>query len=237
MLPFTRVCRRRTSLHMIAGRAMPSDPSRPGPRADAAGVRLVEAPAVRRAAQLLLLGAALICLVAAGAIVVIRLPHPAAQSAPAGGVPDLAATRPSPDPSRPPLASRVKALRITRPAPAPPPAAGRPELEAKDVIPGLIASGETGGIAVFPLPGTKPVKRGIVVPEDFALPEGYVRHYQMTDDGRQLPPILMFHPDYQFVDERGAPVPLPEDRVVPPDMAPAGLPIRMLEPGATDLAP
>ena len=216
---------------------MPSDPSRPGPRADAAGVRLVEAPAVRRAAQLLLLGAALICLVAAGAIVVIRLPHPAVQSAPGGGVPDLAATRPSPDPSRPPLASRVKALRITRPAPAPPPAAGRPELEAKDVIPGLIASGETGGIAVFPLPGTKPVKRGIVVPEDFALPEGYVRHYQMTDDGRQLPPILMFHPDYQFVDERGAPVPLPEDRVVPPDMAPSGLPIRMLEPGATDPAP
>src|SRR5438477_12858671 len=106
MLPFTRVCRRRTSLHMIAGRAMPSDPSRPGRGAEAAGVRLVEAPAVRRAAQLLLLGAALICLVAAGAIVVIRLaprpPSPAAQSAPAGGVPDLAATRPSPDPSRPP---------------------------------------------------------------------------------------------------------------------------------------
>jgi len=220
---------------------MPSDSSRPSPRADVAGVRLVEAPAVRRAAQLLLLGAALICLVAAGAIVVIRLaprpPNRAPQSAPAGGVPVLAATRPSPDPSRPPPASRVKALRITRPAPAPPPAAGRPDLEAKDVIPGLIASGETGGIAVFPLPGTKPVKRGIVVPEDFALPEGYVRHYQMTDDGRQLPPILMFHPDYQFVDERGAPVPLPEDRVVPPDMAPAGLPIRMLEPGATDLAP
>src|SRR2546429_349632 len=137
MLPFTRVCRRRAPFHMIAGRAMPSEPSRPGPRADAAGVRLVEAPAV------------------------------------------------------PPL----------------------------------------------PLPGPRPVRRGIVVPEDFALPEGYVRHYQMTDDGRQLPPILMFHPDYQFVDERGAPVPLPEDRVVPPDMAPAGLPIRMLEPGATDLAP
>src|SRR5881394_2586035 len=214
MLPFKRVCRRRTPLHMIPGRAMPSDSSRPSPRADAAGVRLVEAPAVRRAAQLLLLGAALICLVAAGAIVVIRL-----------------APRPPSPASRPPAASRAKALRITRPAPAPPPAAGRPELEAKDVIPGLIASGETGGIAVFPLPGTKPVKRGIVVPEDFALPEGYVRHYQMTDDGRPLPPILMFHRDYQFVDERGAPVPLPEDRVVPPDMAPAGLPIRMLEPG------
>src|SRR5439155_15307623 len=103
------VCRRRTSLHMIAGRAMPSDPSRPGPRADAAGVRLVEAPAVRRAAQLLLLGAALIFLVASGAIVVIRLPHPAAQSAPAGGVPGLPATRPRPHPSPPPPASPGKA--------------------------------------------------------------------------------------------------------------------------------
>src|SRR5438552_1622512 len=84
MLPFTRVCRRRTPFHMIAGRAMPSDPSRPGPRADAAGVRLVEAPAVRRAAQLLLLGAALICLVAAGAIVVIRLRPRAAAGGPRG---------------------------------------------------------------------------------------------------------------------------------------------------------
>src|SRR5947207_4226876 len=158
MLPFTRVCGRAAPCTVTPGGAMPSSSSRPGPRADAAGVRLVEAPAVRRAAQLLLLGAALICLVAAGAIVVIRLaprpPSPAAQSAPAGGVPDLAAARPSPDPSRPPAASPSKALRNTRPYPAPPPAAVRPELAAKDVIPGLIASGETGGIAVFPLPGT-----------------------------------------------------------------------------------
>src|SRR5207247_10994611 len=113
MLPFTRVCRRRTPFHMIAGRAMPSDPSRPGPRADVAGVRLVEAPAVRRAAQLLLLGAALICLVAAGAIVVIRLaprpPSPAAQSAPAGGGPDPPPPRPRPRPPPPPAASRAQA--------------------------------------------------------------------------------------------------------------------------------
>src|SRR5437773_11596178 len=105
MLPFTRVCRRRTPLHMIPGRAMPNDSSRPSPRADAAGVRLVEAPAVRRAAQLLLLGAALICLVAAGAIVVIRLaprpPSPAAPSAPAGGGPGLAPPRPRPRPLPP----------------------------------------------------------------------------------------------------------------------------------------
>ena len=214
---------------------MPSDSPRTSPRADAGGVRLVGA----RAVELVLRGAALICLVTAGAIGVIRLApvDRPAQSAPADPVPDLAATRPSPEPSRPPPASGAKALRITRRAPAPPPAAGRPDIQAKDVIPGLIASGETGGIAVFPLPGTKPVKHGIVVPEDFALPEGYVRHYQMTDDGQRLPPILLFHPDYQLVDERGAPVPLPEDRVVPPAMAPPGLPIRMLEPGATDPAP
>lgn len=67
------------------------------------------------------------------------------------------------------------------------------------------------------------------MPEGFELPPGYVRHYQTTDDGRQLPAILMFHPDYEFVDERGAPVPLPEDRIVPPELAPPGLPIQMLE--------
>ncbi|HVM97695.1 MAG TPA: hypothetical protein VMT89_14970 [Candidatus Acidoferrales bacterium] len=85
------------------------------------------------------------------------------------------------------------------------------------------------GIAVFPPPGTKPIKRGIVVPDGFELPPGYVRHYQTTDDGRQLPPILMFHPDYKPVDERGEPIALPEDRVVPADMAPTGMDVRMLD--------
>jgi hypothetical protein len=73
------------------------------------------------------------------------------------------------------------------------------------------------------------VKIGIVVPEDFPLPEGFVRHYQSTDDGRALPPILMFHPDYEWVDPRGEPIAIPADRVVPPELAPPGLPIRMLE--------
>ena len=71
--------------------------------------------------------------------------------------------------------------------------------------------------------------RGIIVPDDVELPPGYVRHYQSTFEGRLLSPILMFHPDYQPVDERGAPIPLPEDRVVPPDMAPAGIPVQMLD--------
>jgi hypothetical protein len=115
-----------------------------------------------------------------------------------------------------------------KPAPV---AAQTPEgdLKAKDVIPMLRAAGEREGIAAFPPPGTKPVKQGIVVPDDFEVPEGYVRHHQTTDDGVQLPPILMFDPDYQFTDEHGAPVRLPEDRVVPPDMAPPGLPLRMLQ--------
>lgn len=85
------------------------------------------------------------------------------------------------------------------------------------------------GIALFPPPGTVPVKIGIVVPEDFELPEGYVRHYQVTDDGQELPAILMFHPDYDWVDETGQHVEVSEDGVVPPELAPEGLPIEMLE--------
>jgi hypothetical protein len=91
------------------------------------------------------------------------------------------------------------------------------------------AGEEPSGIALFPPPGTDPIKSGIVVPEGFELPPGYVRHYQTTDDGKQLPAILMFHPDYQPVDEHGAAIPLPENRVVPPELAPPGLAHRMLD--------
>ncbi|HLY38677.1 MAG TPA: hypothetical protein VKU61_11625 [Candidatus Binatia bacterium] len=94
----------------------------------------------------------------------------------------------------------------------------------------LLKPGEHAGLDVFPPPGTKPIKRGIVVPDDFELPPGYVRHYQTTDDGRRLPPILMFHPDYAGVDANGNPVVVPEDRIVPPEMAPPGLPVEMLDP-------
>lgn len=84
------------------------------------------------------------------------------------------------------------------------------------------------GLALFPAPGTKPLRRGIVVPEDFPLPPGFVRHYQTTDDGERLEAILLFHPDHTPVDASGAPLPVPEGRVVPPELAPPGLPIRML---------
>jgi hypothetical protein len=107
----------------------------------------------------------------------------------------------------------------------------RSQLEsfAHELIEGLRASGETGGIAAFPPPGTNPVKTGIVVPDNFELPEGYVRYYQVTDDGRRLEPVLMFSPDYEFVGDNGQPIALPKDGIVPPEMAPPGLPVRMLE--------
>ncbi len=86
------------------------------------------------------------------------------------------------------------------------------------------------GIDLFPPPGTDPIKIGIVVPEDFPLPEGYVRHYQVTDDGQPMPAILMFHPDYELRDDAGNLVPLPPDRMVPPELAPEGMPIERLVP-------
>jgi hypothetical protein len=146
----------------------------------------------------------------------------------------------------PPPPVKVSAVRRAADASAPPIAAARdPELgermrqrreerkekrrEKSEAPFTLNAPGEQAGIAAFPPAGTKPIKRGIVVPDDFELPEGYVRHYQTTDDGRPLPPILMFHPDFAGVDENGNPVVVPEDRVVPPELAPPGLRQRTLD--------
>lgn len=67
------------------------------------------------------------------------------------------------------------------------------------------------------------------MPDDFPLPEGYVRHYQTTDDGQQVPPILMFHPDYDFVDSHGRPVTVPANGVVPPELAPPGMKVEILD--------
>lgn len=106
---------------------------------------------------------------------------------------------------------------------------GKPQLDAAPVIEALNAAGVHEGIAAFPPPGTDPPKPGIIVPEGFELPEGYVRHHQVTDDGEALPPILMLHPDYELIGEDGQPVVVPEDRVVPPELAPPGMPIERLE--------
>ena len=117
-----------------------------------------------------------------------------------------------------PRRAAAREAEADKPNEAPP-----PEIDARDVIPALVEAGETGGIAAFPPPGTKPVKRGIVVPDDYQLPPGYVRHYQATDDGKGLEPILMFSPDYEFLDQNGKRIAVPDDLVVPPELAPAGL--------------
>ena len=95
-----------------------------------------------------------------------------------------------------------------------------------EVIDRLHQAGVTGGLAAFSPPGTRPPLIGLAVPEDFPLPEGYVRHYQATDDGQRIEPILMFSPDHEFVDAANRPIAIPKDRVVPPELAPPGLPIR-----------
>jgi hypothetical protein len=96
------------------------------------------------------------------------------------------------------------------------------------VIDGLHQRGVYSGLGAFQPPGTSPPLEGLAVPEDFPLPRGYVRHHQSTDDGQPIEAILMFAPGYQMVDANGQPVPMPENRVVPPGLAPPGLAIRRI---------
>ncbi|MGQ0800838.1 MAG: hypothetical protein ACT4NL_12085 [Pseudomarimonas sp.] len=104
-----------------------------------------------------------------------------------------------------------------------------PEPTMKEVIDGLHEAGIHTGLGAFNPPGTSPPLPGIAVPDDFVLPEGYVRHHQVTDAGEPIEPILMFSPDFDFLDERGQVIALPDDMVVPPEMVPPGLPIRPVQ--------
>jgi hypothetical protein len=160
--------------------------------------------------------------------------HSTAPRQPAVNAPALArGAQPADKPLRAAVPVSEHATRLPPAAQRPAPASAQPEEPpgnaAAEEAPMFGAAVPGEGIAVFPPPGTKPIKRGILVPEDFELPPGYVRHYQATDDGERVPAILMFHPDYHPVDEHGVPITLPEDRVVPPDMAPPGMPIEMLQ--------
>jgi hypothetical protein len=103
------------------------------------------------------------------------------------------------------------------------------EVTAGEYIQALHDAGIYEGIGAFNPPGTSPPLEGLVVPPDYELPEGYVRHFQSTDDGQPIDPILMYSPDYEFFDANGNPVPIPENRVVPPEQAPPGFPIQPVE--------
>lgn len=97
-----------------------------------------------------------------------------------------------------------------------------------EVIKRLHEQGVHTGLGAFNPPGTNPPLVGLAVPKDFALPAGYVRHHQVTDDGQTIEPILMFAPDFQLVDASNRPLEMPRDRVVPPELAPPGLPLRRI---------
>ncbi|RFP12672.1 MULTISPECIES: hypothetical protein [unclassified Duganella] len=97
-----------------------------------------------------------------------------------------------------------------------------------EVIERLHERGIYSGLGAFSPPGTRPPMVGLAVPEDFVLPEGYVRHHQATDDGQRIEAILMFAPDFKLYDAAHNPIPMPKNRVVPPELAPPGLPIRRI---------
>lgn len=103
---------------------------------------------------------------------------------------------------------------------------GDPEPTGAEVITALQDAGVRTGLGAFNPPGTSPPLEGLAVPDDFKLPDGYVRHHQVTDEGVPIEPILMFSPDLTLYDKNGRPIPLPENRVVPPELAPPGLPLR-----------
>lgn len=111
---------------------------------------------------------------------------------------------------------------------AAPHAADTADDDDSDALPPAGAEPGRDGIYAFPAPGTKRIKVGVVVPEGFELPPGYVRHYQATDRGEMLPAILMYNPREPPLDAQGRPVEIPEDGVVPADRAPPGLPIELL---------
>lgn len=97
-----------------------------------------------------------------------------------------------------------------------------------EVIERLHAAGVRTGLGAFQPPGTRPPMVGLAVPEDFPLPASYVRHYQATDDGQRIEPMLMFSPDVQTIVVNGRRVAVPADRIVTPELAPAGLTVRRI---------
>lgn len=106
---------------------------------------------------------------------------------------------------------------------------GDPEPTGAELIEALQHAGIRTGLGAFNPPGTSPPLTGLAVPDGYALPDGYVRHHQVTDEGEPIEPILMFSPDFTLYDAQGKPIAMPADRVVPPSLAPPGLPLRRIQ--------
>jgi hypothetical protein len=218
---------------------MPVQSPAPERRVDSDGVVRVEQRRAGGATWVLGLGIAITC-VCLGLSAWMFFDKPEAESLPELSMsepPPVESSAPAPVPARP-------AGRPTKPVkPAAAPALPKHLQEQMEAVPeevlaqlpeGLYEMPKPGegptGMMLFPAPGTDPLKKGIIVPEDFELPPGYVRHYQATDDGEQLPAILMFSPDKPPLDANGQPMQVPENGIVPPELAPPGMPVQMLDP-------
>lgn len=93
---------------------------------------------------------------------------------------------------------------------------------------------EPTGMALYP-DNVKPLRLGFVVPESYELPQGYMRHHQVSEEGTLLSPVLAYHPDFEPTDADGKAIGVPEDRIVPEEALPPGMPKdRLTAPGSDD---
>ena len=209
------------------------DPSTPPSAPDGDGVRTI-AKARTAGRSALAWGLAVVAVV--GVVAAWRQPAPAAPARPAADplVSEAAPSTPAaatPHPTAPlPAQSRARSP-SARPHADPNDLAshfqpGDPEPTGPELIGAMHEAGVRTGIGAFNPPGTSPPLEGLAVPDDYALPEGYVRHHQSTDEGVPIEPILMFAPGFTLYDSSGRPIAMPEDRVVPAALAPPGLPLR-----------
>lgn len=223
----------------MGNRATPPPSSGP----DGGGVRIVDKPHVARSGV-----RAWIVLVAIAALLGTAWWLMASPPGPSPGGSDAMAMQPesddydgaqSADASSQPSA-RARATPVSQPLPRDEPddlasyfKPGDPEPTGAEVIEAMHDAGIRTGIGAFNPPGTSPPLVGLAVPKDFVLPPGYVRHHQVTDEGVDLEPILMFAPDFVLRDRDGRARAMPANRVVPPELAPPGMPLRRIRVPAT----
>lgn len=210
---------------------MPAQPPAHERRIDSDGVVRVEQKRAGGAAWVLRLGIAFTC-VFLGLSAWWVFDTPSVESLPVFASEDPP-PRVSPSPSLAPAPRPARPSRPALPKHLEAEVAAVPEELLEQLPEGLYDMPKPGeaptGLMLFPAPGTDPIKKGIVVPEDFELPPGYVRHYQATDEGERLQAILMFSPDAPPLDANGQPMKVTENGIVPPELAPPGMPIQMLE--------
>jgi hypothetical protein len=153
---------------------------------------------------------------------------------PQASLPSRALTSATPSSASTPGIPAMPALPTSSPRSSVSPAAASQDLAAHvppgqapamaEVIQRLNQAGVHSGLGAFNPPGTRPPLIGLAVPQDFELPPGFVRHHQATDDGQRIEAVLMFAPDHPYVQAH----PDLPNRVVPPEMAPEGLPLRTI---------